>query len=68
MKSIKKENSGIFKNYKPASKTVKCKDCGEEFEQIKGARYERKYCKKCSEKRKQDYESLWKVSADDCEE
>ncbi len=66
MKSLKKENSGIFKNYKPGVKIKTCKDCGRDFEQSKGARYERKYCVDCSKKRKEDYENLWKVTAEDC--
>ena len=54
VKSIKKENSGIFKNYKPKTKVKKCKDCGKDFEQPGSARYERKYCSDCSKKRKDD--------------
>ena len=53
---------------KVKKKKVKCKDCGKEFEVSPRARYSRKYCKKCSEKRKKDYENLWKVKAEDCEE
>jgi len=68
VRSIKTQNSGIFKNYAPKTKIKKCKDCGKEFEQKGGARYERKYCEKCSKKRKADYESLWKVTADNCDE
>lgn len=68
MKSRKRENSGIFKNYKEPTIKKKCKDCGKEFEQKKHARYAKKYCKECSEKRKKDYDELWKVTADECEE
>lgn len=68
MKSQKRQNSGIFKNYKPKIIKKKCKDCKTEFEQSKGARYEKKYCEKCSEKRKKDYDDLWKVKAEDCED
>ena len=68
VKSIKKENSGIFKNYKPKEKEKKCKDCGNTFIQKGTVRFERKYCEECSKKRKEDYENLWQVSADDCEE
>ena len=53
---------------KKKTKIVKCKDCGKEFEQKATARYQRKYCKKCSKKRKKDYENLWKVKASDCED
>jgi tRNA(Ile2) C34 agmatinyltransferase TiaS len=52
----------------PKPKIVKCKDCGKDFEQKGNVRYPRKYCKKCSEIRKKDYENLWKVKAEDCDE
>jgi hypothetical protein len=68
MKSIKKENSGIFKDYKEKDKMKKCRECGKEFVQKGSAKFERKYCESCSKKRKDDYENLWQVSADDCEE
>ncbi len=68
MKSRKKQNSGIFANYKPPKIKKNCKDCGKEFEQVKGAKYTKKYCKECSQKRKKDYEELWKVTADECED
>ncbi len=58
----------IYVNPKPKVKIVKCKDCGKEFEQKVKARYPRKYCDKCSKQRKKDYENLWKVKAEDCEE
>ena len=54
------------KNKKP--KMIKCSDCDKEFEQKATARYKRKYCDKCSKKRKKDYESLWKVKANDCDD
>lgn len=47
---------------------VKCKDCGKIFEQKATARFQRKYCDACSKKRKKDYENLWKVTADECED
>ena len=50
------------------AKKMKCKDCGKEFETKPNARYPRKYCDKCSKKRKKDYEALWKVKAEDCED
>ena len=53
---------------KKKPKQVKCKDCGTEFIQKATARFPRKYCDKCSKKRKKDYENLWKVKAEDCEE
>ncbi len=51
---------------KPLKKN--CVECGKEFEQKAGARYPRKYCEKCSAKRKKDYENLWKVTADECDD
>ena len=53
---------------KKKEKKLKCKDCGAEFIQKATARFPRKYCDKCSKKRKKDYENLWKVKAKDCEE
>ena len=50
------------------NKKVKCKSCGKEFEISSRARFKRKYCPACSKKRKEDYESLWKVKAEDCDE
>jgi len=49
-------------------KIQKCKSCGKDFEVSPRARFARKYCKECSEKRKKDYEDLWKVTADECED
>lgn len=49
-------------------KVIKCKDCGKEFPKSENARYERKYCEKCSKKRKKDYDNLYKLTADDCDE
>ena len=46
----------------------KCKDCGKKFEIKKKSRYPRKYCDKCSAQRKKDYENLYKVTADECDE
>jgi hypothetical protein len=46
----------------------KCKDCGKEFEQKPSARYPRKYCDKCSAERKKDYENIYTVKAEDCED
>jgi hypothetical protein len=44
-----------------------CKDCKKEFEYVK-SRYVRKYCKKCSDKRKKDYENIHLIDAKDCED
>ena len=49
-------------------KIKKCKDCNKEFKQTKKARYERKYCPECSKQRKKDYENLYLVNAEDCED
>ena len=46
----------------------KCKDCGKNFETSLNARYPRKYCDKCSAKRKKDYENIYMITADECED
>jgi hypothetical protein len=51
----------------PAKKII-CKDCGKEFEFKKFGRYTRKYCDKCSKQRKKDYENLYKVKAEECDD
>ncbi len=45
-----------------------CKDCGKEFEAKVSSRYTRKYCDKCSKQRKKDYDNLYMVKAEDCDE
>jgi DNA-directed RNA polymerase subunit RPC12/RpoP len=50
------------------NKTIKCRDCGKEFELIKQSRYKRKYCDKCSQKRKKDYENLYSVKFEECDD
>ena len=50
------------------TKIQKCKECGKEFETPPKARFERKYCPKCSAQRKKDYENLYMVSADECDD
>ena len=47
---------------------IKCKDCGKEFEIIKKTRYPRKYCDKCSKQRKKDYDNLYSVKFEDCDD
>jgi len=47
---------------------IKCKDCGKDFEAKPSARYKRKYCDKCSAQRKKDYENIYLITADECEE
>ncbi|MBR9705212.1 cytochrome C551 [Candidatus Pacearchaeota archaeon] len=49
-------------------KNIVCKDCGKEFSFNKTNKYIRKYCDKCSKKRKEDYENLYMVKAEDCDE
>lgn len=58
----------IYINNEGKVKERICKDCGKKFEQKATARFPRKYCDKCSKKRKTDYENLWQVTADECEE
>jgi DNA-directed RNA polymerase subunit RPC12/RpoP len=49
-------------------KIVKCADCKKDIEIDTTSKYKRKYCKECSKKRKEDYDNLYKVSADECED
>ncbi|MEM0465313.1 MAG: hypothetical protein QXW97_01265 [Candidatus Pacearchaeota archaeon] len=51
-----------------AIKKIICKDCGKEFTYNKKNKYIRKYCDSCSKKRKKDYENLYLIKAEDCEE
>lgn len=51
-----------------AIKKIACKDCGKEFEIQKKGRYLRKYCDKCSLKRKEDYDNLYSVEFEDCDD
>lgn len=50
------------------NKIIKCRDCAKEFELKQNSRYARKYCDKCSKKRKKDYDNLYKVKFNDCDE
>ena len=45
-----------------------CLDCKKEFEVKPFAKYERKYCLKCSKKRKEDWEKIHEVKFEDCED
>jgi len=47
---------------------IKCKDCGKEIEVAPRARYERKYCPKCSKERKAAYENLHEIEFEDCDD
>ena len=49
-------------------KKVACKDCGKEFETKVTSRFTRKYCDKCSKKRKVEYDNLYNVNFEDCED
>lgn len=49
-------------------KKIICRDCGKEFETNQSSRYTRKYCDKCSKKRKKEYENLYSVKFDDLDE
>jgi len=49
-------------------KKVKCRDCGKIFEPPTKGRYARKYCNKCSKQRKKDYENLYTVTVDQCDD
>mgnify|MGYP001587535308 CR=1 FL=1 len=48
--------------------TIKCLDCGKEFEIIKKTKYARKYCDKCSKKRREEYEKLYTVKFEECDD
>jgi len=49
-------------------KKKKCFDCKTEFEFDSNARFQRKYCKKCSEKRKKMWDNQWKVKFEDLDD
>ncbi|MFH1425548.1 MAG: hypothetical protein ABIG28_02340 [archaeon] len=44
-----------------------CFECKKEFE-YKPGRYERRYCKKCGDKRKKMWDNQWKVKFEDLED
>jgi hypothetical protein len=50
------------------TKTIICKDCKKEFTIETNSRYFRKYCPKCSEKRRKDYENIDSIKIEDCED
>jgi len=43
----------------------KCFACKKEFEAVSNARFPRKYCPKCSAKKKKLWENQWKVKFED---
>ena len=49
-------------------KIKECGDCGKEFEMDTSARYKRKFCKKCSAKRKKAWDNQWKVKFEDLDD
>jgi Zn finger protein HypA/HybF involved in hydrogenase expression len=59
---------GVLFKMETEMKEIKCKDCGKKFQAKKNSKYARKYCDKCSKQRKKDYENLYMVTADECEE
>ena len=46
----------------------KCFDCKKEFESTSNARFPRKYCLKCSAKKKKMWENQWKVKFEDLDD
>lgn len=46
----------------------KCFDCKKEFESKSNARFPRKYCPKCSAKKKKLWENQWKVKFEDLDD
>ena len=48
--------------------TKTCKDCKKEFEVKANSRFTRKYCDDCSKKRKKDYDNLYSVKFEECED
>ena len=49
-------------------KMKKCFDCKTEFEVKPFVKFERKYCDKCSKKRKKAWDNQWKVKFEDLED
>lgn len=45
-----------------------CPDCKSEFDFDSKARFKRKYCEKCSEKRKKAWDNQWKIKFEDLED
>jgi hypothetical protein len=45
-----------------------CFDCKEEFEYETNSKYFRKYCDKCSKKRKKMWDNQWKVKYEDLDD
>ena len=49
-------------------KQMKCKECGKEFVIKPGSRFIRKFCDRCSRKRKEEYQNLYRIKFDECED
>ena len=49
-------------------KTKKCFDCKKDFEYNPFAKFTRKYCKTCSDKRKKKWDQQWKVKYEDLDD
>ena len=49
-------------------KTKVCRDCKKEFQQDSLARFQKKYCDKCSKERKAAYANIHEVSIEDCDD
>lgn len=49
-------------------KVKKCLECRTEFKFDTSARYKRKYCKKCSKKRKKMWDNQWKIKFEDLDD
>ena len=47
------------------NKIKKCLSCKTEFEAIPRARFTRRYCEKCSKKRKKMWDNQWKIKYED---
>jgi len=49
-------------------KNRKCLTCEDVFEIDTSAKFQRKFCKKCAEKRKKMWDNQWKVKFEDLED
>jgi len=45
-----------------------CEECSRKFKPPEKSKYKRKYCNKCSKKRKKDYQNIHLITVDECEE
>jgi hypothetical protein len=49
-------------------KKMKCKECGKEFILKPSVRFIRKFCDDCSKKRKQEYQNLYRIKYEECDD